>query len=490
MPPPSNAAALAAIAARGETDPSAALRARVVALTRYGLERQAARELPAAVEAFRGVTDLMPGLALAWNNLALALSGLEDHEAALAALRCAVSLDPDAPGIWTSLANSFLHLERYEEADSACGEALGRDRLDASAWQIRATACAGRDDFPGAAEAFGRALEIGGENPALRASHGAMLFRDGRFPEAARSFETALAQDPSAEATLEMLELCRFILFAIEGDMAAARAAAGDAAATAGPAMDRLFKTALLYLDANGHDNAARLVGAAWADLRPNELEALHYRDATAARGVDRPPPELVAQHFDGVADEFDTRLERLDYDGPSRMAALLAAHLVADGTLDVLDAGCGTGLCGPALRDYARNLVGVDLSAGMLAKAELRGLYDRLDVADLVTVLERPGAAWDLVMAADTFPYLGRLEPVFDAAATALKPGGLFAFSTETCDGEEAVLRPNGRYAHGAGYVAGLCPGRFEFVDHRRTVLRREAGRPVIGDYFLLRRA
>ncbi len=490
MSPPSNAAALAAIAARGETDPSAALRARVVALTRYGLERQAAGELPAAVEAFRGVTDLMPGLPLGWTNLALALSGLEDHEAALVALRCAVSLDPEAPGVWTSLANAFLHLERYEEADSACGEALGRDRLDASAWQIRATACAGRDDFAAAAEAFSRALEIGGEAAPLRASYGAMLFRGGRFPEAAAAFEIALAQDPTAEATLEMLELCRFILGAMAGDIEAARAAGGDAAVSPGPAMDRLFKTALLYLDANGHDDAARLVGEAWAALRPDELEALHFRDATAARAVDRPPPELVAQRFDEVADEFETRLERLDYDGPTRMAGLLEAHMVADGTLDVLDAGCGTGLCGPALRPYARRLAGVDLSTGMLAKAEARGLYDDLEVADLVTVLERPGAAWDLVMAADTFPYLGRLEPVFAAAAAALKPGGLFAFSTETCDGEEAVLRPNGRYAHGAGYVAGLCPGRFEFVDHRRTVLRREAGRPVIGDYFLLRRA
>ena len=28
---------------------------------------------------------------------------------------------------------------------------------------------------------------------------------------------------------------------------------------------------------------------------------------------------------------------------------------------LDVLDAGCGTGLCGPLLAPYARRLVGVD---------------------------------------------------------------------------------------------------------------------------------
>ena len=35
-----------------------------------------------------------------------------------------------------------------------------------------------------------------------------------------------------------------------------------------------------------------------------------------------------------------------------------------------VLDAGCGTGLCGPLLRPYAKRLVGVDLSSGMLERA------------------------------------------------------------------------------------------------------------------------
>ncbi len=489
MPASNNTAVISALAARGEPDPAAALRARVVALTRYGLERQAGGDVAAAAEAFRGVTDLMPGLALGWNNLALALSTLGDHQAALPALRCAVALDPEAPGIWTSLANTFLHLERYEEADSACGEALGRDRLDASAWQIRATACAGRNEFDAAAEAFGRTLDIAGDSAPLRASRGAMLFRGARFAEAATELAAALALDPAAEATLEMLQLCRFVLAALDGDMAAARAAGGPAAATPGPDMDRLYKTALLYLDAAGHDEAARRVGQAWADLRPGELEARHFRDATAAEPVDRPPADLVANHFDGVADDFEARVERLDYDGPARIAALIAPHLTADAALDILDAGCGTGLCGPALRPYARRLAGVDLSAGMLAKARAGELYDTLETGDLVAVLERSGAAWDLILAADTFPYLGRLEPVFAAAATALKPDGLFAFSTETCDGREAVLRGNGRYAHGAGYIAGLCPGRFELVEHQRTTLRREAGQPVLGDYFLLRR-
>ena len=46
---------------------------------------------------------------------------------------------------------------------------------------------------------------------------------------------------------------------------------------------------------------------------------------------------------------------------------------------LDVLDAGCGTGLCGPLVAPYARRLAGVDLSEGMLAHAKEKNVYDEL---------------------------------------------------------------------------------------------------------------
>ena len=47
----------------------------------------------------------------------------------------------------------------------------------------------------------------------------------------------------------------------------------------------------------------------------------------------------------------------------------LAHAGLDASRSLDVLDAGCGTGLCGPLVAPYARRLVGVDLSEAMLAR-------------------------------------------------------------------------------------------------------------------------
>ena len=51
---------------------------------------------------------------------------------------------------------------------------------------------------------------------------------------------------------------------------------------------------------------------------------------------------------------------------------------------LDVLDAGCGTGLCGVLVAPFARRLVGVDLSDGMLAHAGDKNIYHALIRAEL----------------------------------------------------------------------------------------------------------
>ena len=123
-----------------------------------------------------------------------------------------------------------------------------------------------------------------------------------------------------------------------------------------------------------------------------------------------------------------------------------------------------------------------------MLAKARERGLYQSLEQCDLKDALATPDARWDMIVAFDTFPYLGALEETFAAVAEVLRPDGWFAFSTEYAEGDGFLLRGNGRFAHSPAYVAGLAAGRFEIVSQHTSVLRREGGRAVNGAYYLLR--
>ena len=191
---------------------------------------------------------------------------------------------------------------------------------------------------------------------------------------------------------------------------------------------------------------------------------------------------------FDQYAPKFESSLVgKLGYRVPEMLDVLVSeemARLGVDRFARGLDLGCGTGLMGERLRGKVGHLEGVDISAAMIAETARKGIYDRLDKAELVAALAGRRADADLVTAADVFIYCGALQPVLAALVPALMPGGLVAFSLEAHEGEEAVfLRPSLRYAHGikatrdAVVVAGLDILRFETV-----VLRFDRGAPING--------
>jgi predicted TPR repeat methyltransferase len=157
-----------------------------------------------------------------------------------------------------------------------------------------------------------------------------------------------------------------------------------------------------------------------------------------------------------------------------------------------VLDAGCGTGLCGPLLRPLACLLEGVDLSPHMLDRARDTGLYDGLYCGDMVGYLRvRPGSL-DVIVAADVFVYVGDLKPVFSVARLALRSGGCFAFSVEEHPGaEEFVLRSSGRYAHSRAGIEALARSHgFTINEVTPSTLRQESGEDMRGLLVILSRA
>jgi predicted TPR repeat methyltransferase len=194
-------------------------------------------------------------------------------------------------------------------------------------------------------------------------------------------------------------------------------------------------------------------------------------------------------QHlFDGFARSFDTQLQALGYRAPELIGTALAtAGLAAASSLSVLDAGCGTGLCGPWLRPYSKRLVGVDLSPRMLAKARLRGAHDQLVEAELTDYMAAHPGSFDVIASADTFIYFGSLEPVLGAAAIALVEDGVLAFTLEqataTTQDHGYALTSNGRYRHRRDYVTtALSSQGLQVVTVAEDALRSETGTPVAG--------
>jgi predicted TPR repeat methyltransferase len=233
---------------------------------------------------------------------------------------------------------------------------------------------------------------------------------------------------------------------------------------------------------------------------RPTSIAAVERRitpdpqarrlHAALAGVTDLPPPaqvcaDAVAALFDRYAESFDQHLRgALGYRVPELIADAVAAHVPDGRRLDVLDLGCGTGLCGALLRPVAATLRGIDLSPAMIDKARARGVYDDLLVGDLLDALRQNRCAVDLLTAADVLAYVGDLAPVLEAAAVSLRPDGLFVFTVEATDVDRFRLRKKTqRYAHSEAYlrhVTGIYG--FELRTLAPTTLRLEAGAPVNG--------
>jgi predicted TPR repeat methyltransferase len=202
-------------------------------------------------------------------------------------------------------------------------------------------------------------------------------------------------------------------------------------------------------------------------------------------------PPGYVKNLFDKYADRFDAELVHvLRYRTPELLERLVLRHSPR-APLDILDLGCGTGLCGQLMRPIARRLTGVDLSGNMLAHARDRDVYSELECIELTDYLARCAAEFDLVVAADVFIYLGDLTPVFDGVRRALRAGGCMAFSVEAGEQQEFELAVTRRYRHARPYLERLAAEYGFAVDAIETgVLRREAGSDVNGHLALLRLA
>jgi predicted TPR repeat methyltransferase len=223
-----------------------------------------------------------------------------------------------------------------------------------------------------------------------------------------------------------------------------------------------------------------------WLEEEPENPIAQHMLASCTGRDVpDRASNAFIEATFDSFASSFESKLERLSYRAPALIGAMLEDFGVERSHhLDVLDAGCGTGLCGAIVAPFARRLVGVDLSEGMLAHAKDKNVYHALTKAELTEYLRDNSEAFDLIVSADALVYFGDLTGVIAALAGALRPNGLVVFTLEhaVADSIDYRLELHGRYSHARAYVERLLTLSGLQSKIIQAELRTEAGAPVPG--------
>ncbi len=343
-----------------------------------------------------------------------------------------------------------------------------------------------------AAAAYQRCLALEPGNVEVRNNLGCLLRQNGQLQEAEVVLREAISRAPEFGDAFANLA----VVLAQRGRIDEAMAA-GVRAIELNPDDPRSRRVlGALYARCGRRDMAAQLF-AGWLALCPDDPQARHHLAAVTGENVpERASDAYVVEVFDKFAASFDATLANLGYRAPALCAAVLQRRLGdPDGRRVVLDAGCGTGLCGPLLRPWARELTGVDLSPGMLDRARPRGIYDHLEQGEIGAWLAGSAARFDLIVSADTLCYLGALQPVLTAARRAVLPGGWLVFTLEALDAPSALdspdepapegyrLQHHGRYAHDHEAVERwLLAAGWQAAELVSVVLRQEAGQPVQG--------
>jgi predicted TPR repeat methyltransferase len=411
-----------------------------------------------AIRTFQEAVRLAPAMAAGHFNLGLALAGAGAVEDAIEAYEYAIGLQPAYPEALNNL--GLLLLKVGENA--------------------------------GAAEALERALALKPGHGEAANNLGMALWNLGRHEEALGAFVRAEKLRPgSADAAANLARACRKL-----GRRKEALAAFERAAELAPAAVDILRDMAMAMVEVGELERARETIrGAAW--LAPEQADVQHALGVVLAAGAkgdgglkaeaekayeaalrlkpeaeewrfelanlrgetpERAPDAYVRALFDEYALKFEGHLVgELKYSVPWDLKEAVVRLRPGAKELDILDLGCGTGLCGELFRGMAREMTGVDISLKMVEvargrKAEGRACYDAVWHGHITEALARFEGAMDVILAADVFIYVGGLEEVMPAAARALRAGGLFAFSLERHDGEGFVLRH--RFAHSMSYV------------------------------------
>jgi len=410
-----------------------------------------------------------------------------DLQAAEPALKRAVSLRPSDPALRNNFGCVLRALGKKADAEAQFRESVRLDPRDLGARANLGCALIDSGNLHEAERVLRNVLATVPEHPEALNNLGTALRGIGKIAEATACYEKAVRLRPNYPDALANLGMSRLFDNRSQEAERCLRAALQWAPGH----VQALYYLGFLLHQRNARSEAESCFRNLLA-IDPTHANAAYFLSVI---GVSEAPPQspsaYVKELFDGYAESFEEHLVgALKYSAPGVMSRLVRTQLGASqGSLDILDLGCGTGLCARQFTDLAATITGVDLSARMLDKVRPMGIYDRLIQDDVVSFLTGQQNTFDLILAGDLFIYIGDLAEVIPACARALRDGAIMCFSTEKSDDHRPyTLRTSGRYAQRSDYIIALArESGLSLRASEQLVLREEYGAGITGEVYVL---
>lgn len=419
------------------------------AFNNLGTVYYAQGKLPEALSAYQKAIDLQPNYVDAYYNLGLALNKSKQLAAAINVYRSLLELSPQHSGARFHLACLYLQQEKINQALQEFLLIEKKHPFHLETLINLANCYVKLGAIKEAQKHYLQALELAPHDPELL-------------------FNLAVLHGSQNELAIAL----QYYLKAIElkPDFFAAHNNIG-----------------VIYLQFQQQDKALEHFQQALR-LQPGNASIQHTINILLQKkNINASPPEYIQTLFDAYAGHYEAHLlKTLKYNLPELMYAIVKRH--CSHFDNVLDLGCGTGLCGELFKPIVHTLTGVDVSEKMLAMAADKKIYDKLLQEDMLRFLADKDGAYDLIIAGDVLVYFGDLTAVFAAVNKALKPNGLFIFNAEIDRDHNYRMSDSGRFMHHKKYLDELAiMNNFKTLDYQVVAFRTENNQAVSGHLYLL---
>lgn len=418
-----------------------------------------------AVDLIGRAIAIEPGKALYHMNHGNVLRQVGQMDAALAAFDSAIAIAPDFTDAHILRGNILHALQQLEAAVASFDRALALRPHDLVVCFNRGNALRALGQLEAAVASFDQALAVDPQCAEAYVNRGLTQRELKQADAAMASFDRAIAIRPDfAEAYLNRGLTLQEFSTTPQGLDDAIRMLT-QACQMLPDAPEQLMSLAKALAKAQRHVEAQ---AAAQRALAVDADDSSGARMFLAALGVvpvpEKIPDALLHKLYDAKASVWDSGANA-HYQGAELVGRALLAQAPSQ-PMDVLDAGCGTGLVGVLVRAVARRLDGVDMSAAMLERAREKAVYDTLVCGDMIALMQQSPRQYDALVSAATLVHFASLQAIFAAAAVTLRPGGRFiftvfpneqdpyGFAVDHLDG----MAQGGIYVHGRDYLRTLA--------------------------------